>query len=204
MAAITDPEQVGELLRAIRGYQGDIITRCALQLSAMTFVRPGELRHCEWEEINWIKQEWLIPAEKMKMRRDHLVPISDQAIQVLQELHPLTGGGKYVFPSLRTGQRPMSNNTVLGALRRMGFTKEEMTPHGFRSMASTLLHENGWEHEVIELQLAHSRRDKVAAAYDRSRRLPERKKIMSWWSDYLQKLEHNSSGDVTISETMHG
>ena len=189
MAAITDPVKVGELMRAICGYQGDLVTRCALRLSALTFVRPGELRHAEWSEINWIKKEWLIPAEKMKMRRDHTVPLSDQALEVLREIRPLTSQGKYVFPSLRSNIRPMSNNTVLGALRRMGFTKEEMTPHGFRSMASTLLHENGWGHEVIELQLAHSRRDKVAAAYDRSRRLPERKKMMQAWADYLDALK---------------
>ena len=193
MAAITDPACAGELMRAVSGYQGDIITRCALQLSALTFVRPGELRHAEWSEINWIKQEWLIPAEKMKMRRDHTVPLSDQGILVLQEIHPLTGDGMYVFPSLRTGSRPMSNNTVLGALRRMGFTKDEMTPHGFRSMASTLLHENNWNHEIIELQLAHARKDQVSAAYDRSRRLPERKKMMQWWSDYLGELEHGEA-----------
>lgn len=192
MAAITDPEKAGELLKAIRGYQGNLVSRCALQLSALAFVRPGELRKAEWREINWIKQEWLIPAEKMKARRDHTVPLADQALEVLREIHPLTGHGKYVFPSLRTDTRPMSNNTVLGALRRMGFSKEEMTPHGFRSMASTLLHENGWEHEIIELQLAHTRQDKVAAAYDRSKRLPERKKMMQWWADFLRHLEQGT------------
>ena len=189
MAAITDPARVGELMRAIQGYQGDLVTRCALQLSALLFVRPGELRQMEWKEINWIRAEWVIPAEKMKMKREHVVPLSRQALDVLREIHPLTSEGKYVFPSLRTNIRPMSNNTVLAALRRMGFTKEEMTPHGFRAMASTLLHENGWAHEAIELQLAHSRRDKVAAAYDRSRRLPERKEMMQWYADYLDKLK---------------
>ena len=193
MAAITDPDKAGALMRAIRGYQGDVITRCALRLSALCFCRPGEIRHAEWSEINWIKQEWLIPAEKMKMRRDHTVPLADQAIKVLQEIHPLTGEEKYIFPSLRTGARPMSNNTILGALRRMGFTKEEMTPHGFRSMASTLLHENGFPHEIIELQLAHARRDQVSAAYDRSRRLPDRKKMIQWWADYLDELENGKN-----------
>ena len=123
MAAITDPGKAGELMRAIKGYKGDIITRCALRLSAFCFCRPGEIRHAEWTEINWIKQEWLIPADKMKMRRDHTVPLADQVIKVLQEIHPLTGEGKYIFPSLRTGSRPMSNNTILGALRRMGFSE---------------------------------------------------------------------------------
>ncbi len=194
MAAITDPGKAGELMRAIHGYQGDLVTRCALKFSALTFCRPGEIRHAEWKEINWIRKEWQIPASKMKMRRDHTVPLADQALEVLQEIHPLTGQNRYVFPSLRTDTRPMSNNTVLGALRRMGFTKEEMTPHGFRSMASTLLHEQGWEHEIIELQLAHSRRDKVAAAYDRSRRLSERTLMMQFWADYLDRLMNGESG----------
>ncbi len=189
MAAITDPDRVGELMRSIRGYHGDLATRCALLLSAFTFCRPGEIRQAEWKEINWIKKEWRIPAAKMKMKREHTVPLSDQALNLLREVHPLTGRGKYVFPSLRTPDSPMSNNTVLAALRRMGFSKEEMTGHGFRSMASTLLHENGFEHEVIELQLAHARKDKVSAAYDRSRRLPERKKMMTWYADHLEQLE---------------
>ncbi len=191
MAAITEPKKVRELLLAIRDYEGHFISRCALQLSALSFVRPGELRQAEWQEINWTKKEWLIPANKMKAKRDHTVPLAEQTLGVLRELDSFTGQGRYVFPSLRTTTRPMSNNTVLGALRRMGFSKDEMTPHGFRSMASTLLHENGWEHEIIELQLAHTKRDRVAAAYDRSRRLPDRKKMMQWWADYLQKLEHN-------------
>ena len=165
-------------------------------------VRPGELRHAEWAEIGWIKKEWQIPAAKMKMRRDHTIPLSNQSLDVLREIHPLTGQGKYVFPSLRTDVRPMSNNTVLGALRRMGFTKEEMTPHGFRSMASTLLHENGFSHEIIELQLAHSRRDRVAAAYDRSRRLPERREMMQAWANYLDELEHADT--VSLEAATHG
>jgi integrase len=200
MAAITDPDGVADLLRAISGYQGGIVTRCALKFSAMTFGRPGEIRHAEWSEINWIKKEWLILGDKMKSGRDHTVPISNQVMEVLREIHPLTGQGRYIFPSLRTGSRPMSNNTVLAALRRMGFTKEEMTPHGFRSMASTLLHENGWKHEIIELQLAHSRRDKVSAAYDRSRRLPERKVMMQWWADLLQEIEFGESASLQKKE----
>jgi len=190
MAAITDPEKAGGLMRAIRCYQGDIITRCALVLSALTFVRPGELRHAEWQEIIWIKKEWVIPGAKMKMRKDHTIPLSEQALSVLREIHQLTKNGKYVFPSLRSNSRPMSENTVLAALRRMGYSKEEMTPHGFRSMASTLLHENGFNHEAIELQLAHSRKDTVSAAYDRSRLMPERRQMMQWWSDYLVQLEN--------------
>ena len=189
MAAITEPAEVGGLMRAIDGYQGDLITRCALKFSALTFCRPGEIRHAEWSEIIWAKEEWVIPAEKMKMKRDHVVPLADQAIKVLQEIHPLTGMGKYVFPSLRTPTRCMSENTVNAALRRMGISKNEMVAHGFRSMASTLLHENGFNHDVIELQLSHVRRDQVAAAYDRSHRLPERRKMMAWYADYLDMLK---------------
>jgi len=189
MAAITEPAEVGGLMRAIDGYHGDLITRCALKFSALTFCRPGEIRHAEWAEIIWAKEEWVIPAEKMKMKRDHVVPLADQAIKVLQELHPLTGRGKYIFPSLRTPTRCMSENTVNAALRRMGIPKTEMVAHGFRSMASTLLHENGFDHDVIELQLSHVRRDQVAAAYDRSHRLPERRKMMAWYADYLDELK---------------
>jgi integrase len=189
MAAITEPAEVGGLMRAIDGYQGDLITRCALRLSALTFCRPGEIRHAEWAEIIWAKEEWVIPAEKMKMKRDHVIPLADQTIKVLQELHPATSRGKYVFPSLRTPTRCMSENTVNAALRRMGIPKTEMVAHGFRSMASTLLHENGFGHDVIELQLSHSRKDRIAAAYDRSERLPERRRMMQWWADYLDNLK---------------
>lgn len=189
MAAITKPEDIAALLQAISGYQGDVVTRAALKLSALTFVRPGELRHMEWKEIVWIKEIWMIPSPKMKIKKDHTVPLSKQALAVLRELHQFTGEGKYVFPSMRSSTRAMSNNTVLAALRRMGFRKEEMTPHGFRAMASTTLHEHGWDHELIELQLAHGRKDKVAAAYDRSKRLPERAKMMQWYADHLEKLQ---------------
>jgi len=189
MAAITDPVQIGGLMRTIDDYQGDLITRCALRFSALTFCRPGEIRHAEWSEIIWAKEQWVIPAKKMKMKRDHVVPLSEQAIKVLQELHPLTGPGKYVFPSLRSSTRCMSENTVNAALRRMGIPKTEMVAHGFRSMASTLLHENGWPHSDIELQLAHQRKDRIAGVYDRSQRLSERRKMMQWYADYLAKLE---------------
>ncbi len=190
MAALTNPKKVGGLMRAITAYEGNNITRHALVLSALLFVRPGELRQAEWKEINWIKKEWSIPAEKMKMKRDHVVPLSDRALATLREILPLTRTGKYIFPSLRSNDRPMSSNTILAALRRMDYGKDEMTPHGFRSMASTLLHENGFDHQAIELQLAHSRKDTVAAAYDRSSLMPERKRMMQWWSDHLHKLEH--------------
>tara|TARA_R110002073_G_scaffold84268_1_gene201014 strand:+ start:697 stop:1914 length:1218 start_codon:yes stop_codon:yes gene_type:complete len=188
-ASITDPKAIGGLLRAIKGFSGSYITMYALQLAPMVFVRPGELRRAEWLEIDLDKAEWRIPAEKMKMDTLHIVPLSIQAISILREIQPLTGSGKYVFSSLRTHSRPMSENTVNAALRRLGYSKDEMTGHGFRSMASTLLHEQGWPHEAIERQLAHSERNKVVAAYNYAEHLPERRKMMQHWSDYLEGLE---------------
>jgi integrase len=188
-ASITDPREVAGLLRAIDDYTGSPETLAALQLAPLTFVRPGELRHAEWAEINLDAAEWRIPAEKMKMRDAHIVPLSRQAVSVLQGLHPLTGQGRYCFPSERTKDRPMSENTVNAALRRMGYGKEEMTGHGFRSMASTLLHEQGWQSDVIERQLAHAERNKVKAAYNRAGHLPERRKMMQAWADYLDALK---------------
>ena len=191
MATITDPEKIGTLMVAIDGYQGSIITRCALKLAPLTFVRPGELRHAEWSEINLDKAEWKIPAEKMKMRTTHIVPLSLQAITVLGEIKPLTGNSKYVFPSLRSGTRPMSNNTILAALRNMGYGKDEMTGHGFRAMASTILHEQGWPSDIIERQLAHAERNNIKAAYNHAQHLPERRRMMQKWADYLDSLEGN-------------
>jgi integrase len=188
-ASITDPKKIGELLRAVEGYEGTLITRCALQLAPLTFVRPGELRHAEWVEIDLEKAEWRIPGEKMKMRTVHIVPLSIQALKVLNEVKPLTGRGKYVFPGIRSNQRPMSENTVNAALRRLGYTKEEMTGHGFRSMASTILNEQGWHRDAIERQLAHAERNSVRAAYNYAEHLPERIKMMQWWADYLDKLK---------------
>ncbi|SEN43020.1 tyrosine-type recombinase/integrase [Nitrosomonas marina] len=187
-ASITDPKGVGELLRSIQGFSGSFITKCALQLAPLVFVRPGELRHAEWLEIDFDKQEWRIPGEKMKMKELHIVPLSQQAIAILQSIHPLTGTGKYIFPSIRSNSRPMSENTVNAALRRMGYEKDEMTGHGFRSIASTLLHENGWPEQVIERQLAHVERNKVAAAYNFAEHLPKRREMMQWWSNYLDDL----------------
>jgi len=155
-ASITDPKEIGGLLRAIDSYSGHLVTRCALQLAPLTFVRPGELRTAEWSEINLDVAEWRIPAHKMKMKQSHIVPLSTQAITVLKEILPLTGTGQYVFPSIRTRKRPMSENTVTGALRRLGYQQGEMTGHGFRSMASTLLNEQGWHRDAIERQLAHA------------------------------------------------
>jgi len=187
-ASVTDPKAVGGLLRAIDGFTGAFGTRCALRLAALAFVRPGELRHAEWTEFDFEKVEWRIPAGKMKMKEQHIVPLSDQAVGILREIQPLTGNGRYVFPSERGGARPMSENTINAALRRMGYAKEEMTGHGFRSMASTLLHELGLPHAAIERQLAHGERNKVSAAYNFAEHLPERRKMMQQWADYLDKL----------------
>ena len=188
MATITDPKEIGGLLRAIADYQGSIVTRCALRLAPLVFVRPGELRQAEWKEINFDTMEWRIPAEKMKSGVPHIVPLSQQAAEVLQEIFPLTGQGRYVFPSPRTDTRPMSNNAVLAALRRMGYAKEEMSGHGFRSMASTLLNEQGWNRDAIERQLAHSERNSVRASYNYAEYLPERREMMQHWADYLDRL----------------
>ena len=188
-AAITAPKAVGELMRAIEGFTGAFTTRCALRLAPLVFVRPGELRHAEWTEFDFDKTEWRIPAAKMKMKEQHIVPLSAQAIAILQEIQSVTGQKKYVFPSERGGGRPMSENTINAALRRMGYTKEEMTGHGFRSTASTLLHEQGWTHAVIERQLAHGERNQVSAAYNHAEHLSERKRMMQWWADYLDKLK---------------
>ena len=189
LAAITEPDRVGELLRAIAGFTGSYVTRCALQLAPLLFVRPGELRQAEWTEFDLDVAQWNIPAHKMKMRQPHLVPLSSQAVAILRELVPLTGGGRYVFPSTRTRQRPMSNNTVNAGLRRMGFDKDTMTGHGFRAMARTILDEGlGFRPDYIEHQLAHAVRDPNGRAYNRTAHLPERRKIMQAWADYLDSL----------------
>ena len=194
MATITDPQKIASLLLAIEGYQGHFITRCALRFAPLVFVRPGELRHAEWTEFNLSLAEWRIPAAKMKMRQAHIVPLSRQAVAVVEDIRPLTGRGRYVFPSLRSGDRPMSDNTVLAALRRMGYAKEEMSGHGFRAMASTLLHEQGWHSDFIERQLAHTERNNVKAAYNHAQHLPERRKMMQAWADYLDRLKTKNSG----------
>ncbi|MBF0185346.1 MAG: tyrosine-type recombinase/integrase [Magnetococcales bacterium] len=187
-ASITDPSRIGELLRAIDGYQGSFVVRCALKLVPLVFVRSGELRHAEWTEIDFEKSEWRIPAAKMKMKEQHIVPLSKQAIAILESLRPLTGDGKYLFPGERTRERCISENTTTAALRRLGYAKEEMTTHGFRSMASTILNEHGWNRDAIELQLAHSERNSVRAAYNRAEHLQERRKMMQWWADHLDQL----------------
>lgn len=198
-AAITDPAAVGGLLRSIDGYAGTFVTRCALQLAPLAFVRPGELRHAEWAEIDLDTAEWNIPAEKMKVRQAHLVPLSSQAVEILRELRPLTGRGRYVFPSARSPKRPMSNNAVLSALRRMGFDKDEMSGHGFRAMARTILDEVlGFRPDYIEHQLAHAVRDPNGRAYNRTAHLQERRKMMQAWSDYLDSLKDDAGKVVAL------
>lgn len=187
-AAITDPLKMGELLRAIDGYTGSLVVRSALKLAPLLFVRPGELRQAEWSEFDLDSEQWRIPANKMKMREEHIVPLPAQAVAILRELHPLTGRGIYVFPGERSRSRPMSDGTVNAALRRMGFDKDTMTGHGFRAMASTRLNEMGWAPDVIERQLAHAERNKVRAAYNRAQYLAERKKMIQTWADYLDGL----------------
>lgn len=187
-ASITDPVEIGKLLRALEDYRGIFVTKCALRLAPLFFVRPGELRHAEWSEFDLEKKEWRIPAEKMKMRVQHIVPLSSQALSILKELLPYTGEGKYLFPSVRSSMRPMSENTVIAALRRLGYATNEMTGHGFRSMASTLLNEQGWNRDAIERQLAHGERNTIRAAYNYAEYLPERRKMMQHWGDYLEQL----------------
>ena len=196
MAAITDPERVGELLRAIESYKGMPMTRAALQLAPLVFVRPGELRKAEWSEFDLGAAVWRIPAARMKRTKQeklsgaaHVVPLSRQALAVVRELQPLTGHGRYLFPSPRTGERPMSDNGVLSALRRMGFPSDEMTGHGFRAMARTLLAERlNVDEAVIEAQLAHAVRDSLGRAYNRTEFLEQRRNMLQMWADYLDKL----------------
>jgi integrase len=188
-AAIIEPKAVGQLLRAMDSYEGYLVTKCALRLMPLVFVRSGELRKAEWHEIDLDKGEWNIPAEKMKMGEPHLVPLSQQAIAILRELHALTGNGHYVFPCARSAHRPMSDMALLAALRRMGYTKNEMTVHGFRAMARTILDEHlGVRPDYIEHQLAHAVRDPNGRAYNRTSHLPERRKMMQQWASYLDDL----------------
>ena len=189
-AAVTDPKEVTALLRAIDGYQGSFVVKCALQLQALFFVRPGELRHAEWNEIDFESATWSIPAGKMKMKTDHIVPLSRQAIEILKTLQPLTGKGRYVLPSHRSTMRPMSNNGVLSALRRMGYKTDEMSGHGFRAMARTILDEVlQMRPEYIEHQLAHAVKDPLGRAYNRTAHLNERRNMMQLWADYLDGLK---------------
>ena len=198
-AAITEPKEVGELLRASDGYQGTFVVKCALRLAPLVFLRPGELRHAEWTEFDFEKAEWNIPVERLKLKKQekearkgdkHLVPLSRQAMGILQELQPLTGRSRYVFPGGRSYARCMSENAVLAALRRMGYDKNTMTGHGFRAMARTILDEVlGVRPDFIEHQLAHAVLDPNGRAYNRTAHLEERRKMMQLWADYLDGLK---------------
>jgi integrase len=169
------------------------VTALALKLAPLVFVRPGELRAAEWPEFDLAGAEWRIPGDRMKMGELHIVPLARQAVAILRELHPFARGGRYLFPSLRSRDRPMSDNTINATLRRLGYSSEEQTGHGFRMMASTLLNEQGFPPDVIELQLAHAERNKVRAAYNKAQRLPERRKMMQAWADYLDGLRAAAS-----------
>ena len=188
-AAITEPKQVGELMRSIFDYNGNPYTVAALKLTPLVFVRPGELRTAEWSEIDLEAAEWRIPGNKMKMKLDHLVPLSTQAVEILRRIKLITGHGRFVFPSLRTGERPMSENTINAALRGMGYSKEVHTAHGFRATARTIMDEVLSQRvDLIEHQLAHAVKDPNGRAYNRTAHLPARKIMMQVWADYLDKL----------------
>lgn len=189
-AALTTPKSIAPLLRAIDGYEGSFVVKCALQLLPMFFCRPGELRAAEWSEIDFDNAIWEIPAERMKMKQPHIVPLSNQAMDILKSLHSLTGAGKYLFPCHRSPLRCMSDNALNAALRRMGFTKNEATAHGFRASARTILDEVLHVPVVlIEHQLSHTVRDALGTAYNRTSHLPERKEMMWRWADYLDGLK---------------
>ncbi len=190
---LTEPRQVGQLLRDIESYDGGFITKCAMRLAPMLFVRPGELRHAEWSEINLEAAEWRIPAAKMKGRVIHIVPLARQALAILEELQPLTSKSRWAFPGVRTNGEPMSENTINAALRRLGYDRTKLTAHGFRGMASTMLHECGWPSDVIERQLSHAERNAVKAAYNHAEHLPTRRKMMQAWADHLDALRQGGS-----------
>ena len=197
MSALTTPDAVAGLMRAIQDYQGEPVTRAALRLAPLVFVRPGELRGATWSEFDLDAARWEIPAERMKMDAAHIVPLSSQAVEILADLQPLTGQGELVFPGARSASRPISNNTLNAALRRLGYSKDQMTAHGFRAMARTMLEEElGFRYELIEHQLAHVVRDANGRAYNRTRHLKERGRMMQAWADYLDRLR-GGGGNVT-------
>lgn len=196
MAAVTDPKAAGALMRSMLDYQGHPVTRAAMVLSALVFQRPGNVRAAEWSEIDLDGAMWTVPSAKIKRTvqaklsgRPHLIPLSTQAVELLRDLHKLTGHGRYLFPSMLTGERCMSENTINSALRRMGYSKDDMTAHGFRAMARTLLVERLSVHpDVIEAQLAHNKSGPLGAAYDRAEFMEQRRQMMQAWADYLDKL----------------
>jgi integrase len=188
-SAITDPKEIGALLRAIEGHEGQPAVRHGLRLLPHVFVRPGELRLAQWQEFDLETRRWTIPADRTKMRRQHRVPLSSQALGILRELEAITGDGKLLFPSILSAERAISDNTMNAALRRLGYDKSQMTAHGFRAMASTLLNETGkWHPDAIERQLAHVEGNDVRRAYARGEHWEERVRMMQFWSDYLDQL----------------
>lgn len=196
-AAITDPAELGKLLVAIEGFTGTPEVKAALRLTPMLFQRPGELRSMEWEEINWKEERWDIPAEKMKMRHPHIVPLPKQALAIIKDLRNITGEGRYVFPSARGGSRPLSENGVRTALRTLGYSNDQVTPHGFRATARTILDEVlGYRLDWIEHQLAHAVKDANGRAYNRTTHLEGRRKMMQGWANYLDKLRTEADGTL--------
>ena len=194
-ATLVEPKEVGELLRAIDAYSGTFVVRAAFKLAPLVFLRPGELVQAEWAEFDLDAGEWRIPGERMKMKGRHIVPLSRQAVDILRELHPLTGAGRFVFPGVRDRGAHMSRESIRAALIRMGYGPDSgnpMTAHGFRGMASTLLHEQGWNTDIIERQLAHAERNKIKAAYNHAEHLPERRRMMQAWADYLDGLKQGA------------
>jgi integrase len=188
LASIVEPKAIGALLRDIDAYTGNVIVRAALRMVPYVFVRPGELRRAEWTEFDLAGAEWRIPAPRMKMRQVHIVPLARQVIGILEDLQQYTGAGRFLFPSMRANSRPISDVTLLAGLRRLGYTKEQMCVHGFRSMASTLLNEQGYNRDWIERQLAHGERNSIRAAYNYAEYLPERRRMMTAWAEYLDGL----------------
>ena len=188
-AAITEPKQVGELLQAIDSFEGFFPIQCALKFAPLVFARPGELRNAVWKDIDLEKAEWRYFVTKVKVK--HIVPLSRQAVAILKDLHPLTGNHSYLFPSIRTWKRPMSENTINASLRRVGIGKDEMTAHGFSAMARTILDEElGFRPDMIEHQLSHAVKDPNGRAYNRTKFLPQRKEMMQAWADYLEDLKN--------------
>jgi len=202
-AAITDPDAIGQLLRAIDGYQGQPSVMAALRMAPYVFVRPGELRGARWSEFDLQAATWVIPEHRMKMARLHTVPLATQVRTILRDLKAITGGGELLFPGLRSKKRSISDNSLNAALRRLGYAKDEMTAHGFRTIASTRLHELGFDSGDIELQLAHVDRNQVRAVYNKAERLAERRKMMQAWANYLGGLRADKKGRITALKQAH-
>lgn len=191
--ALTDPRDVGGLMRGIDGYQGDFIVQSLVKTAAYTFLRSSELRKATWAEIDFDRNEWRIPQERMKMRRPHIVPLSKQVTEILQAIRPITQNAPFIFPGVWKKDRPISSNTINGVLRRLGYSKDEMTCHGFRGTASSLLNAQGFNKDVIERQLAHAERNQVRAAYNHTDYMQERRDMMQWYADYLDNLKQTAS-----------